>query len=651
MAPVLGDVVHSDTSLSDLNEHSNKMTISSLITSTPNRIPFGKYIFRRLQSCGTKSVFGVPGDYNLNLLEQMYDEEDSITPNEIQWIGCCNELNAAYAADGYSRYTNKIGCLITTYGVGELSAINGIAGAFTENVKLLHIVGVVSQDKMKSGRNFHHLIPNKENANLQAPNYQICKDMIDNKISCSTKFLDNIATACDDFDDLLRDIFKNSKPGFLFIPEEFSNLMVSDANLFLVPKITLEDSIIPSPISYDSIDRLTQITKDLIYQSKRPAIIGDILVDRFGGTTILNELIQNTGIWNFSTIMGKSIINEANENYIGLFSGDDGKQEVNDKIRQCDLILHFGIDTNEVNSGVYTLENYYPKNAKIIEFHSNYIKIKDNSTSRVDLYKNLNFIHVLKRLNKILDTSKLLFDYPYISKNIQTECSDDEKSNKVITQDYIKDAILKLLNPGDILLCDTGTFQFSVRDYQLPPQVKYISQSFYLSIGMALPASLGVGIGMKDYPNIHIKPDDSIIKTQPKLILCEGDGAAQMTIQEISTLIRYKIPISIFLWNNDGYTIERAIRGPTRDYNDIQPWNWTMLIKSFETNIKSFIKTYKVTEQQEFKNLLTKIKQNNFNEDSLNFIEVQLGRLDVPHILQDFMDRMKKRATAKALSD
>ena len=79
------------------------------------------YLIERLHEIGVDDIFGVPGDYNLSFLD---DVEKS---SSVNWIGDCNELNAAYAADGYAR-KKGVGALITTFDVGELSAINGIAG-------------------------------------------------------------------------------------------------------------------------------------------------------------------------------------------------------------------------------------------------------------------------------------------------------------------------------------------------------------------------------------------------------------------------------------------------------------------------------------------------------------------------------------------
>lgn len=96
----------------------------------------GDYLLDRLVDCGIDRLFGVPGDYNLQFLDRV------IAHSALGWVGCANELNAAYAADGYARI--KGAALLTTYGVGELSALNGIAGSYAEHIPVLHIVGAPS---------------------------------------------------------------------------------------------------------------------------------------------------------------------------------------------------------------------------------------------------------------------------------------------------------------------------------------------------------------------------------------------------------------------------------------------------------------------------------------------------------------------------
>lgn len=76
----------------------------------------------------------------LTLVVSLLDELFKLS--ELKWLGACNELNAAYAADGYARIKGTPGALVTTYAVGELSAMNGVAGAYAEHAGMIHIVGM-----------------------------------------------------------------------------------------------------------------------------------------------------------------------------------------------------------------------------------------------------------------------------------------------------------------------------------------------------------------------------------------------------------------------------------------------------------------------------------------------------------------------------
>lgn len=104
-------------------------TMSSAANGDGATIPLGKFVWERIHQVGVDHIFGVPGDFNLTLLDHIYNVEG------LKWVGNTNELNAAYAADGYARVKGA-SCLVTTHGVGELSALNAIAGAMTEEIKV-----------------------------------------------------------------------------------------------------------------------------------------------------------------------------------------------------------------------------------------------------------------------------------------------------------------------------------------------------------------------------------------------------------------------------------------------------------------------------------------------------------------------------------
>jgi indolepyruvate decarboxylase len=114
-----------------------------------------EHVLARLKAIGISEVFGVPGNY-------AFPVEDAIVNfPEIQWVGCCTELNAAYAAEGYARI-HGIGAVSTTYGVGGLSAINAIAGAYAEHLPVFHLVGMPNMPPQAGRALMHHTLGNGE---------------------------------------------------------------------------------------------------------------------------------------------------------------------------------------------------------------------------------------------------------------------------------------------------------------------------------------------------------------------------------------------------------------------------------------------------------------------------------------------------------
>src|SRR3984957_13529317 len=114
-----------------------------------------EHVLSRLRDIGITDVFGVPGDYAFTINDAICNDR------EIRWVGCCNELNAAYAADGYARIKG-VAALCTTYGVGELSAINGVAGAYAEHLPVFHLVGTPNISTQVARALMHHTLGNGE---------------------------------------------------------------------------------------------------------------------------------------------------------------------------------------------------------------------------------------------------------------------------------------------------------------------------------------------------------------------------------------------------------------------------------------------------------------------------------------------------------
>lgn len=175
----------------------------------------GNYILARLQQLGVHTVFGCPGDFNFGLCDLIDDAKN------LNWAGNTNELNAAYAADAYARM-HGFGAILTTYGVGELSAINGVAGAYAERVPLLHMAGFPPMWEYEQKLPVHH--------SLADGNYLVYRNAASN-FACAAEFLDGTSSDADRIDHVLRMVVQTRLPGYLAIPTNVTFTEVPDERI------------------------------------------------------------------------------------------------------------------------------------------------------------------------------------------------------------------------------------------------------------------------------------------------------------------------------------------------------------------------------------------------------------------------------------
>src|SRR5947199_1225156 len=177
------------------------------------------YIVRRLAREGITDCFGVPGDYAFNL-------SDAVARSEaIRWIGCSNELDAAYAADGYARVR---GCsmLMTTYAVGERSALNGVMGAKAERSCVFHVVGMPAMRSQRVGQVVHHTLGDGEFqsfANISAQ--AACVSAVITPDNCAHEMERLIATAR-----------AESRPAYILVAGDFAITPVTATDVTPYPK-------------------------------------------------------------------------------------------------------------------------------------------------------------------------------------------------------------------------------------------------------------------------------------------------------------------------------------------------------------------------------------------------------------------------------
>ena len=235
-----------------------------------------EYLIKKLEELGINDFFGLPGDYNFEIINAVQENENT------KWINCTNELNAGYAADGYAR-EKGYGAMITTYGVGELSAMNSVAGSYAENVPVINIVGAPNSKLLEEKKLIHHQFSNPEP-------YAFIEAF--NSVTQAAAFLtrDNAKI---EIDRVLKTFVKEKKPVYICIPQDIAQLEISDKD---VDYGWLSDR--------GALKTVTEKISEKIKNSERPIILADVLTRRFNAVRELKTFVEKSEIpvTNFVTI-------------------------------------------------------------------------------------------------------------------------------------------------------------------------------------------------------------------------------------------------------------------------------------------------------------------------------------------------------------
>lgn len=532
-----------------------------------NTIPLAQYLIQRLAQLGIRHAFGVPGDFNLGLLDHFVGSKQA--PSPLKWVGFCNELNAAYAADGYARVKGVPMALVTTYGVGELSALNGISGAFSENVPIVHIVGTTSRPYQEEGILIHHAVPPAgfapgpvDHRIFTVPSKPFCVEQ---------EYLTDTDEAPAQIDKAITAAVKRALPVYIYIPTDMVNQQVDSSPLKTPLNFELTNAGVLSEAEEDAL--VDSILSE-IYAAKNPCIVADTLVERLRARDLVQSFLDKVEFPAYSSPLSKGLVDETRPYYGGVYTGEISSPGVADAIHNTsDLVISLGPIFSDSNTGGYTAKI---KDENHIILHPVYVQVKGK------MYKDVSFYPILAKLVTKLDTAKLVTPRPSPPPLVIKQ---DRPSPLPLALSDIVEHGSKLIQPGDVAVFEVGTVQFACSDAKFPTDVKQITQNFYSSIGFALPAAVGAAFAQRELKQDLEKPGQPAkghLNSSGRVVLMEGDGSAQMTIQELGTMVRHGLDIQIVLLNNSGYSIERAIWGPEQEYNDICPdWKWTKILETF----------------------------------------------------------------------
>lgn len=541
-------------------------------------VTVGQYLATRLVQLGADHVFGLPGDFNLSLLDQM------VTVDGFHWVGSTNELNAAYAADGYARLRRGLGALVTTFGVGELSAINGVAGSFSEDVPVVQITGMPSTSQKAEGAHLHHTLIDGDYEHF----YRAYRE-----VTASATIV-RAATATRDIDAALMTALRESKPVYLGIPSDVAVATVHAANL--------RHPLVAATSDAGELARFTTELAEAVASATQVTMLVGPQVHRRSLEPLVREIADHDGVYVASQNMSKAVLDESHPASLGTYMGAFTRvDEARAAVDEAPLLVLAGTVMSDFLTGFFT-QRFDEDQA--VELGLTAARIADTTFYGVRLEDSLRALHAV--LGQTSRPAVTAVGHPPIAD------AAPPVPGAPLDQEHFWAAVQGWLRPRTTVIADAGTSFYGALDLVLPDESDLLGQPVWSSIGYTIPATLGASVALPGR----------------RSVLFVGDGAAQLTIQELSTVLHRGATPVVFLLNNDGYTVERKIQSPAAVYQDIAPWDWTLIPAAFGAADR--VVTARATTQDE---LADALELAHATTDKALLIEVVLPPMDSPRLL------------------
>lgn len=483
-----------------------------------------EYVLARLKAIGVNDVFGVPGDFAFPINDAICHDPG------IRWIGCTNELNAAYAADGYAR-VNGVAALCTTYGVGELSAINGIAGSYAEHLPVFHLVGMPNMASQVSRALMHHTLGTGE--------FDFFRRMSE-LVVCAHAVMtpQNVAY---ETERLIAEALYHLRPVYMAFP----------ADLATQPVVSSASIVPPARSDPDSLAAAADAVAEALDKASSACLLPGMIVARAGLVSEMQALVEASGLPFSTMFMDKTVLVERQPAYVGMYAGKLVDEDVREFVEGCDRIISIGTLMTDFNTGAFTAKL---ESGRLIRIGHHRTRIDGKTFASVEIGDML--VELAKRLPKRA--------WPRIAapKPAPATGSGGDK----IDAAALYPRWGAFLKPNDIIVAETSSVSWGLAFETMPEGAIFYNQTLWGSIGWATGAAVGAAIAAP----------------HRRLILLTGEGSHQLTVQEIGQFGRRGLKPVIFVLNNNGYEIERLLcKEPRIEYNDVAQWNYTELPHAF----------------------------------------------------------------------
>ena len=547
----------------------------------------GGYLAARLHEIGLRHFFTVPGDYNLVLLDEL------LAHPQLDYIGCCNELNAGYAADGFARATGGPAAVVVTYSVGGLSVLNAVAGAYAEDLPVIAISGGPNSNSEAEYEYLHHTIGKVD--------YDYQRDIFA-QVTADAVMVRHPMEAPGQIDRAIATSLRERKPVYIEVACNVASASTSAPHpLELGSKPASDPASLEDAVSHAA---------ELLGAAVKPVLVAGVKLRSYGGVEAFQALASASKYAVAAMPNAKGLFDEQHPAYMGIYWGSVSTPGCADIVESSDLYLYAGA----------TFTDYTTVGHSMLIDESKRIVVGPHSVTLPGASYNdiaiADFLAGLAREIRPNDASLVAFNR--VREDLPTPKAGDADTRLTTRQLFAR--IQDMLDEKSAVVAETGDSWFNGVRLNLPSGAAFEIQMQYGSIGWSVGAVLGYALGAGD---------------SRRVVALIGDGSFQLTAQEISTMIRYGVNPIIFLINNGGYTIEVEIHdGP---YNAIKNWDYAGLVNVFAANEGNAWST-RVASEGELDEAISEARR----RDGLCLIEVQIDRDDCSRELLEWGSRVAK---------
>jgi indolepyruvate decarboxylase len=416
------------------------------------------------------------------------------------------------------------------------------------------------------------------------------------KICAACAELTEPSTAFREIDRVLDTAARTKRPVYIELPRDMVNV-VPDVPY---PFRSLEPVSEPETLSEAVAEAIEWINR-----SQRVVIVAGVEIHRFGLQDDVVALAEGSNIAFAATILGKSVISELHPLYVGLYEGAMGHEEVTTFVEESDCVILLGTFMTDLNLGVFTANL---NSANCIYATSEQLRIRHHHFQGVLLP---DFIRALAAARPRPPARPLPSPPKRRDERFQLQ------PDAPITIARLMARLNESLTDDTAIIADVGDALFAATELVVRTRTTFISPAYYTSMGFAVPAALGVQVAQ---PTLRV-------------IAIVGDGAFQMTCNELSTIVRHGFPTIVIVLDNRGYGTERVLH--PGNFNDINPWQYHKLPQIFNGGAG-----YEVRTEGQFDEALRRALA---DTNGMSLIQAHIGLDDHSSALRRLADRLSKR--------